>query len=85
MQLKSKRKDGTMSNVIINESRSKEIQQYMIDKLPHPYQNKEQFEYMTSGSIGREWRGVMQHDRLTKPAVMTRAGEVIEPINKKNK
>ena len=82
MELKQKRKDGRNSNVIVNESANKEIQQYQLDSLPHPFQSKEQFEYLTSKPMGKEWTGILHHDRLIKPAVKTRSGEVIQPIQK---
>lgn len=54
----------------------------MVDRLPHPFQNKEQFDYLNSMPLGKEWTGVLQHDRLVRPAVSTRAGEIVEPISK---
>lgn len=81
--LKAKRKDGKMSNVIINDNKSKELKEFMIDKLPHPFQNKAQFDYLHSAPLGKEWTGVSHHDRLIKPAVQTRSGEIIAPISKK--
>ena len=82
MELKQKRKDGKHANVIINEAANKEIQQYQVDALPHPFQSKEQFEYVANQPLSKEWTGVLHHDRLTKPAVKTRVGEVIAPILK---
>jgi len=38
------------------------------------------FELLTK-TIGSEWNGLLHQDRLTKPQVKTRAGEIINPIN----
>ena len=82
MELKQKRKDGKNASVIINESANKEILQYQVDALPHPFTSKEQFEYIASQPVGKEWTGILHHDRMIKPTVKTRAGEVIAPIQK---
>lgn len=55
----------------------------MVDQLPHPFQNGDQFNYLSSQPLGKEWVGVTLADRLTQPAVKTRAGEIIAPISKK--
>ena len=82
MELRQQRKDGRQAHVIINEGANREIQQYQVDALPHPFQSKQQFEYLASQPVGKEWTGVLHHDRLTRPAVKTRAGEVVAPIRK---
>jgi U3 small nucleolar RNA-associated protein 14 len=83
MDIKQRRKDGKVDNVILNENRNKEIKQYQLDSVPHPFQNKEQFNYLNNQPLGREWHGITHHDRAIKPMIKTRAGEIIAPIQKK--
>ena len=80
--IQSKRRDGRQGNVIINEKIPQGVQEFMVDKLPHPFTSREQFEYLHSQPIGREWTGITHHDRLIQPSVQTRAGEVLLPISR---
>lgn len=52
----------------------------MVQKLPHQYNNVEQFEYMNQAELGPEWNSLTQFKANIKPKVITRVGEVIEPI-----
>ena len=38
-EIKRKRKDGDLSNIIINEVRNKNLKDYMVRKLPHEFTN----------------------------------------------
>lgn len=52
----------------------------MVQKLPHQFSNVEQFEYMNQTEIGPEWNSLTQFKANIKPKVVTKVGEVIEPI-----
>jgi U3 small nucleolar RNA-associated protein 14 len=45
-EIKRKRKDGELTNVIVNEVRNKQLKDYMVRKLPHEFTTVEQFEYL---------------------------------------
>ncbi|EAR84778.1 Utp14p (macronuclear) [Tetrahymena thermophila SB210] len=77
--LKKQRADGSMDNVILNEKRNKLFTQHLVKELPHPYKNKEQFEYLHNAPIGSEWTTMRSHVNLIKPKIKTKAGNIIQP------
>ncbi len=66
--------------MIVNEVRNKQLKDYMVRKLPHEYTTVEQFEYLTQSNVGPEWNSLTQFKANIKPKVITKVGEVIEPI-----
>ena len=73
-EIKRKRKDGDLSNVIINEVRNKQLKDYMVRKLPHEFSNVEQFEYLNQSEIGPEWNSLTQFKDNIKPKVIKKVG-----------
>ena len=49
----------------------------MLSKLPKPYKNKEQFEYLHESAIGPDWNPILAHEKIVKEEVKTRAGDII--------
>lgn len=52
----------------------------MVRKLPHEFTTVEQFEYLNQTEVGPEWNSLTQFKANIKPKVITKVGEVIEPI-----
>jgi len=50
---------------------------YLLSRVPKPYKNKEQFEYLHDAPIGPDWNPILQHEKLVKEKVLTRAGDII--------
>jgi len=88
-ELKRQRKDGKLDNVILHEERNKLVKKYLVRDLPHPYKSADQFDYVQGVPLGPEWNFLRNHQKLVKPKVITKAGEIIAPIqapkNRKNK
>lgn len=80
-----KRKDDGMSTVIINEKRLKKTAKFQLSEIPYPYRSREEYERAISGSIGREWNTIHGTKEMSRPAILIRAGKVIQPIEKKAK
>jgi U3 small nucleolar RNA-associated protein 14 len=80
-----KRKDDGMSTVIINEKRLKKTAKFQLSEIPYPYRSREEYERAISGSIGREWNTILGTKEMSRPAILIRAGKVIQPIAKKAK
>ncbi|KAL7545686.1 hypothetical protein ACHAWF_009036 [Thalassiosira exigua] len=80
-----KRKDHGKSTVIINEKRIKKTSAYQLSEIPYPYRSREEYERAISGSIGREWNTLQGSKDMSRPAVLVRAGKIIQPIAKKSK
>lgn len=74
--------DKGMKHVLINSEnkRDHKIRKLMLNQVPHPFQTREQYERSLSMPIGPEWNAQSAHAGLTKPAVVTKAGSIIEPM-----
>ncbi|RAL09823.1 UTP14 family protein [Aspergillus homomorphus CBS 101889] len=75
------RKDAKLSRVIINEKRIKKNNKYMATQLPHPFENRQQYERSLRLPMGPEWSTKETFQSATKPRVMIKQG-VIKPMQK---
>lgn len=81
-QQATKRKDDGMSTVIINEKRLKKTAKFQLSEIPYPYRSREEYERAIAGSIGQEWNTSQGAKEMSRPAVLVRAGKIIQPIAK---
>ncbi|KAG0671146.1 hypothetical protein C6P45_001159 [Maudiozyma exigua] len=77
---KDKRKDKRLQNVIINEKVNKKNIKYQSSAVPFPFENKEQYERSLRMPLGQQWTSRKSHQNLIKPRIMTKPGEVIDPL-----
>ncbi|KAK5781911.1 hypothetical protein RI543_000562 [Arxiozyma heterogenica] len=77
---KEKRKDRHLQNVIINEKMNKKNLKYHASSVPFPYENKEQYERSLRMPLGPEWTSQKTHSRFIKPRILTKPGQVIDPL-----
>ena len=82
---RANRKDKKMPNVIISEKHLKGTMKYKIDKLPHPFKTREEYEQSIRMPLGDEWNTSHVVMKYTKPEVITRAGRIIEAAKLPNK
>ena len=80
-----KRKDDGKSSVIINEKRLKKTSKFQLSEIPYPYKSREEYERAIAGNIGQEWNTIHGTKEMSRPAVLVRAGKIIQPIAKKSK
>jgi U3 small nucleolar RNA-associated protein 14 len=80
-----KRQDDGKKNVIINAKRVKKNAKYQLENIPYPFKSRDQYERAMGGAIGNEWNVTTAVKSLTRSEVVTRAGKMIKPINKKAK
>ena len=80
-----KRKDDGKKYVIINEKRLKKTAKFQLSEIPYPYRSRAEYERAISGNIGQEWNTINGTKEMTRPAVLVRAGKIIQPITKKSK
>ena len=71
-----------LNNVIINEKRPKSLKKYLVDKVPHIYESKEQFNFMVKLPKGVESAGFKNFKNTTKPSIVKNIGSEIAPITK---
>nr|6ZQB_UN Chain UN, U3 small nucleolar RNA-associated protein 14,U3 small nucleolar RNA-associated protein 14 [Saccharomyces cerevisiae S288C] len=67
-------------NVIINEKVNKKNLKYQSSAVPFPFENREQYERSLRMPIGQEWTSRASHQELIKPRIMTKPGQVIDPL-----
>ena len=77
---KEKRRDKHLQNVIINEKMNKKNLKYHASSVPFPYENKEQYERSLRMPLGPEWTSQKTHTRFIKPRILTKPGQVIDPL-----
>lgn len=80
-----KRRDDGKKHVIINEKRLKKTAKFQLSEIPYPYRSRAEYERAISGNIGQEWNTINGTKEMTRPAVLVRAGKIIQPIMKKSK
>ncbi|XP_044759823.1 U3 small nucleolar RNA-associated protein 14 homolog A [Coccinella septempunctata] len=76
------RRDDNKGFLIINEDADKKVKEHMVDELPFPFQRVQDFEESIRAPIGRTFVPETAFRRLTKPAVKTKIGTIIEPMDK---
>lgn len=77
---KNKRKDKHLKDVIINERVNKKNLKYQSSDVPFPFENREQYERSLRLPLGQQWTSRKSHQNLIKPRIMTKPGEVIDPL-----
>ena len=53
---------------------------FLHSKLPHQYDNRDQYERSLRNPIGPEWNTSDAHAKMTRPTLIVRGGNVIKPI-----
>ncbi|CAN3370494.1 U3 small nucleolar RNA-associated protein 14 [Diutina catenulata] len=74
------RRDKNLKGVIINEKTNKKNLKYASPTVPFPYQTSEQYERSLRMPLGQEWTTRDTHQRMVMPKVVTKQGEVIDPL-----
>ena len=77
---RDKRKDKNLQNVIINEKVNKKNLKYQSSAVPFPFESREQYERSLRMPIGQEWTSRASHQKLIKPRITTKPGQVIDPL-----
>lgn len=84
--LKRTRVDAKKPHVIISEKRVKKTaDQFMMSTIPYPFTSREEYERSMVGGVGREWNVTDSFKDMTRSAVITRVGKIIQPLSKKVK
>ncbi|XP_063244005.1 U3 small nucleolar RNA-associated protein 14 homolog A [Bacillus rossius redtenbacheri] len=75
------RRDDNKGNLIINEDKDTKIKQHQVSDLPFPFERVQDFEASIRAPVGRNWVPEMAHRKMVLPAVRTKLGAVIEPMD----
>lgn len=76
-----KRRPDNQGNVVIIENRDEKLKKHLVSTLPFPFTSVEDYEQSIRAPIGRDFVPATAHRLLTKPAVITKSGTIIEPMN----
>jgi len=68
--------------VIVSEKRNKKFAKYLVEKVPYPFTSREQYERSLANPLGNDWNTMGGFKDVIKPAVTTKAGTIIDPIQK---
>lgn len=76
-----KRRVDNQGNLVIIENRDKKLQSHLVSNLPFPFTSVDDYEKSIRAPIGKDFVPATAHRVLIKPAVTTRSGTIIEPMN----
>ncbi|GFY50514.1 u3 small nucleolar RNA-associated protein 14 homolog A [Trichonephila inaurata madagascariensis] len=74
-------KKRNFEHVIINEDKDKKASKHQVNVLPFPFTNVEQYESYIRQPIGYNWNPQSSFKNLIAPKVVTKPGQIIEPID----
>lgn len=79
-EARKKRKDAKLKFVIISEKVDRKAAKFNTPSLPFPYESKDAFERSLRVPLGPDFNTVHAHQNMIRPAVIKKAGVVIDPI-----
>ncbi|EFN89503.1 U3 small nucleolar RNA-associated protein 14 homolog A [Harpegnathos saltator] len=74
------RKDENKGDVIIFEGANQKLKEHLVSELPYPFTTVQDFEASIRAPLGRSFVPENAHRRLIQPSVVTKSGQVIEPM-----
>ncbi|XP_043278715.1 U3 small nucleolar RNA-associated protein 14 homolog B [Venturia canescens] len=77
----AKRRDENKGDVVILEEKDAKIREHQVSDLPYPFNTVKDFEASIRAPIGRNFVPENAHKRLIRPAVKTKMGAIIEPMD----
>jgi hypothetical protein len=79
-ELAAARPDANLDKVVISAKKDTKVLKYMVPSLPYPYTSVEQFDRAQRTPIGAEWNPISTFQESIKPAIITKPGVIINPI-----
>ncbi|XP_017034334.1 U3 small nucleolar RNA-associated protein 14 homolog C [Drosophila kikkawai] len=76
-----KRRDDNKDNLYVNEASCKKAREHKVSSLPFPFRSLADYEASIRAPIGRNFVPETAFRMLTRPSVITRKGQVIEPMD----
>lgn len=75
------RKPENQGKVIVFEHENEKLKRHLVKELPYPFTRVKDFEASVRAPISRTFVPMNAHLRLIQPAVKTKLGQVIEPMD----
>lgn len=76
-----KRRNDNQGNVVLIENRDEQLKKHLVADLPFPFTSVDDYEQSIRQPLGKDFVPATAHRVLTKPAVVTKSGAIIEPMN----
>lgn len=76
-----KRRVDNQSNLVIIENKDEQLQKHLVANLPFPFTSVDGYEKSIRVPIGSDFVPATANRVLTKPAITTKSGTIIEPMN----
>lgn len=77
-----KRRLDNQGNVVLIENRDEELKKHLVSTIPFPFTSVDDYEQSIRQPLGKDFVPATAHRVLTKPAVTTKSGTIIAPMNK---
>lgn len=74
------RNEENKGHVIIVDAQNKKLREHQVSHLPFPFTSVKDYEASIRAPIGRDFVPALAHQLLTKPAITTKLGAIIEPM-----
>lgn len=75
------RKEENKGNVIIVDNDNRKLRDHQVSQLPFPFTSVADYEASIRAPIGRDFVPAVAHQLLTRPAVQTQLGAIIQPMS----
>lgn len=79
-----KRRDENKGHLILNDHKNESLRGHQVNQIPFPFNSVASFEASIRAPVGETFVPRVAFKRLVKPRVNTKAGHVIEPIQKES-
>ena len=77
-----KRRDDNTGHLILNTDKDDKIRKHQVSNIPFPYNAVSDFEASIRAPVGSTFLPRTAHLKMIKPRVTTKAGHIIEPIDR---
>jgi len=77
-----KRKDENTGHLILNTDKDEKLRTHQVNNVPFPFTSVSDFEASIRAPVGATFIPRTAHLKMVKPRVKTKAGEVIEPMDR---
>jgi len=77
-----KRKDENSGHLILNTDKDEKLRTHQVNNVPFPFTSVSDFEASVRAPVGATFIPRTAHLKMVKPRVKTKAGEVIEPMDR---
>lgn len=76
-----KRRVDNQGNLVMIENKDERLQKHLVANLPFPFTSVDEYEKSIRCPIGSDFVPATANRVLTKPAVTTKSGTIIDPMN----